>query len=72
MASQNDIATDVQKGLQKANERDDKTADSRSREQDKATQFDGNPDPGAGAGAPGGAFKTKDDTPTIVPKKNDK
>lgn len=71
MASQNDIATDVQKGIQKANKRDDKTAGTPNPEH-KATQFDGNPDPGAGAGAPGGAFKPKDDTPTVVPKKKDK
>ena len=71
MASQNDIATEVQKGIRKANERDDKTS-TQKREQDKATQFDGNPDPAAGSGAPGGTFKPKDDTPAVIPKKDDR
>lgn len=67
MASQNEIATDIQKGIEKANTRTDDKPKAQPAEQDKATQFDGNPNPGADK--PGGVLKPKDDTPAVIPKR---
>lgn len=68
MASQNEIATDIQKGIKKANSRSDKTSESASTAEGKATQFDGNPTPTADK--PEGILKPKDDTPWVTPKRD--
>lgn len=70
---QPDIAHDVQKGLGKANSKDDPAHGGQPRPalntpDEKATQFDGNPNPAADP--PGGLFKPRDDTPAILEKKS--
>lgn len=70
---QPDIGHDVQKGLGKANSKDDPAHGGPPRPEldspeEKATQFDGNPNPGTDA--PPRLFKPRDDTPAILEKKS--
>ncbi len=66
MPSQSDIARDNQKGIEKANKRD--AEKNGITEDDRATQFDGNPN---AEGVEGGTFHPQDDTPFIIKKRDD-
>ena len=66
MPSQSDIARDNQKGIEKANDR--LKEQSQKTEDDKATRFDGNPNPDSA----GSVLKPKDDTPFVIPKREEK
>ncbi len=63
MKSQSDIALENQKGIEKANER--QKNGSEATENDKATQFDGNPNPQS---AGDDVLKPEDDTPLFIKK----
>ena len=62
MKSQSDIARENQEGIQKANKRESENAV--RTEDDRATQFDGNPN----SHSAGGLLKPKDDTPLRLKK----
>jgi len=65
MKSQSDIAQENQKGIEKANKR--QADDPRETESERATRFDGDPNPVSA----GGALKPKDDTPFRIKKRRD-
>ena len=63
MKSQSDIARENQEGIQKANKQE--SENSVRTEDDRATQFDGNPN----SDSAGGLLKPKDDTPLRLKKR---
>lgn len=63
MKSQSDIALENQKGIEKANRRQD--AEAGKTEDEQATRFDGNPRQNDA----GGILKPKDDTPLHIEKR---
>ena len=63
MKSQSDIARENQEGIEKANKR--KSVKPGGTEDDRATRFDGDPNPESA----GGVLKPRDDTPLRIKKR---